>query len=572
MKKALCLILAAILAAIPAALAGCAGNPYTEVEYPFYDETGEINNRLFYRNDLEVHEADPCCIYISEGEEAGYFYLYPTTNTMYTRGVMAWRTKNLNDWEPLGIVYEPENGSWGEKNIWAPEVIRSKNDGKYYMYFSMSDESWKNGALAPKLCVAVSDSPKGPFVQWTGVNANGETIDLQTPFAEFDVHIPNSGMWSAIDVHPFFDTDGDFYLFFNASRENKDGIQIVGSSIYGMKMKDMVTPDYSTLVQLTRTGSTVVDEYVRCDYEGTTTINEAPYVLAHNGKYYLTYSMNGYTDPNYSVCQAVADSPLGPYTKISGDIANPILGRDPYFDYAAGTGHNSFVQAGDELFIVYHAHVGRGMTTDTERGIAVDRCCFMYDETLGYDILYVNGPTYSPVPLPAVFSGYENVAGAAKVTVSDLKGGSASMLNDNRVVYHDYDRDQEVLFDKTAQITLEFERPETVAAVLVYNSINISYAFDKIDRIELYPTTKNSVLEKATDLPAEKLVLTMKDVAFDPTGIIAELFVKPGAAAIAEFEPVEVNKIVIYISSHQETDSTEPIGVSEITVLAKTGV
>lgn len=567
MKRFLAITIVAVLLI---ALTGCETTILpTEVEYPFYDEIGKINNNLFYQNDLVLTAADPGCLYITEGEEAGYFYLYPTTDIMYTKGVMAWRSKNLNDWEPVGVVYQPEEGSWGYKNIWAPEVIYNKTDGKYYMYYNMTDESWKGGALAPKMCVAIADSPKGPFVQWTGTNADGMVVDLKTPFADIGDFLPDSGLWSVIDVHPFFDTNGDFYLYFNASRESEDGSQISGSAIYGMKMKDMVTPDYSTVVQLTRAGSIVVDEYIPCNYEGSTTINEAPFVLEHEGKYYLTYSMNGYTDPNYSVCQAVADSPLGPYTKVDGDVANPILGREPYFDYVAGTGHHSFVQAGDELFIVYHAHLGRGTTSDTGRGIAFDRCSFMYDESLGYDVLYVNGPTYSPTPLPASFSGYENVADKAKVTVSELVSGSASMINDNRVVYHEYDRDQEAMFKGTAQITLEFDSPETVTSVMVYNSINISSAFNKIDRIELYPAEKNDLLNSVTTLPAESLVLTMKDVAYDSTGIIAELFVKPGVAAVAEFEPVSVYKIVIYISAHQEAYSTEPIGVSEVMVLGQ---
>ncbi len=564
-------IIAAVSAfALLMSMAACSSQR-TEVEYPYYDETKQINNHLFYRNDLNLAGADPCCIYITEGEEAGYFYLYPTTDTMYTKGFMAWRSKNLDVWEPVGIVFEPEEGSWGDRNLWAPEVIYNPGDGKYYMYFSMTDNSWRDGELAPRLCVAVADSPKGPFKQWTGTNADGEVIDIATPFADFGEHIEGMGLWECIDAHPFFDDNGDFYLYFNASRVNEDGSQIQGSSIYGVKMKDMVTPDYSTVVQLTKAGSTVVEEYIPCDYEGNTTVNEAPYVLKHNGKYYLTYSMNGYTDPFYSVCQAVSDFPLGPYTKIDGDVANPILGKEPYFDYVSGTGHHSFVKAGDELFIVYHAHLSRGLTDDlSNRGIAFDRAYFMYEESLDYDVLYVNGPTYSPTPLPEVFSGYENVAPLAKVTTKNLTGGTEEMLVDNRVVYHEYDRNKEVLFNESAEITLEFDTPQTISSILVYNSINISYAFSKIDRIELYPASKNDLLNETTDLAADKIVLTMEDITFDPTGIIAELFVKPGAAAIAEFETVEVSRIVIYVSSHAEQYSEEPIGISEIVVLGKT--
>ena len=38
-------------------------------------------------------------------------------------------------------------------------------------------------------------------------------------------------------------------------------------------------------------------------------INEGPCVVYHNGKYYLTISINGYRDKSYSVIQAVSDSP-----------------------------------------------------------------------------------------------------------------------------------------------------------------------------------------------------------------------------------------------------------------------
>ena len=57
--------------------------------------TEPFNENLFYRNDLDVRVADPSIIYITEGPDAGYFYLYGTTDQLQATGVYAYRTKKL---------------------------------------------------------------------------------------------------------------------------------------------------------------------------------------------------------------------------------------------------------------------------------------------------------------------------------------------------------------------------------------------------------------------------------------------------------------------------------------------
>src|SRR3546814_14527931 len=51
-------------------------------------------------------------------------------------------------------------------------------------------------------------------------------------------------------------------------------------------------------------------------------VNEGPYVLKHQGLYYLIYSGNGYTSQEYGIGFSVADGPAGPWRKYAG---NPIL-------------------------------------------------------------------------------------------------------------------------------------------------------------------------------------------------------------------------------------------------------
>ncbi|HET9810136.1 MAG TPA: glycoside hydrolase family 43 protein, partial [Sphingomicrobium sp.] len=49
------------------------------------------------------------------------------------------------------------------------------------------------------------------------------------------------------------------------------------------------------------------------DWEGH--LVEGPFVWKHDGRYWLFYAANDFTDPAYGIGVAVAESPLGPYTK-----------------------------------------------------------------------------------------------------------------------------------------------------------------------------------------------------------------------------------------------------------------
>ena len=50
-----------------------------------------------YQNDLTEKGADPSAIYVTEGEEQGYYYLYSTSDPIGATGYLCYRSKNLND-------------------------------------------------------------------------------------------------------------------------------------------------------------------------------------------------------------------------------------------------------------------------------------------------------------------------------------------------------------------------------------------------------------------------------------------------------------------------------------------
>lgn len=84
--------------------------------------------------------------------------------------------------------------------------------------------------------------------------------------------------------------------------------------------------------------------------------------------YYMTYSANNWEAPLYGVGYAVAERPLGPWRKFSG---NPILGQSAHIGMYS-TGHGSIAASPDgaELFYVHH---GRPTPAAEERRLYTAR-------------------------------------------------------------------------------------------------------------------------------------------------------------------------------------------------------
>lgn len=143
--------------------------------------------------------------------------------------------------------------------------------------------------------------------------------------------------------------------------------------------------------------------------------------------------------------------------------------------------------------------MNRSTGDSNPRGIAVDRVEFIDGSAFGikasdygietesgtFDALYTNGATWSLQPAPAAFSGYENVAASATVTIDDAgEKSTAKYLNDKIFANHTYSKAFEYAASGETEITLAWDSPVTVRAIMIYNSFDFEYAFSKIDRIE----------------------------------------------------------------------------------------
>ena len=393
----------------------------------------------------------------------------------------------------------------------------------------------------------------------------------------------NGGYSNGIDLHPFVDPEtGDKYLYLTMNSND--------NFIVGLKMKkDPVTgksswlnPDWKSFTPITRTNywtiedwrndRTVNDEDQPC-YDIDTNINEGTTVIYHRGVYYLTFSAGRYEDSTYQVCQAVADSPLGPYRKLR-EYENGILlsGDLQGSQEMSGTGHHAILTIGKQMFIYYHSHNDYEIM-GTERHGNIDELKWVtITDYRGdpLDVLVANGPTATLQPRIEAYAKYRNLAEDAVITLTDksaleegskLKYAYDGLLSTYK--YGDYDfyetYMQETRIVKTATFVVDLEKPSSVRAVMVYNSKNEWEIFLKISRMEFI--TKSGKKYYLKNVPFPKLYYTMLDI----TGEVD--YVRPGAAAFAEFyelKDIQTVRITIEVPKDQEV-----VGISEIRVLGR---
>ena len=261
--------------------------------------------------------ADPCVI-----RADGAWYLYATAPGP---GYTAFRSTDLLTWEDRGPVWEPTPGSWAAgAKPWAPHVMAG--DGGYYMYYTAHE----------MIGIAWSESPEGPFGEiydhpFVGAGYGGvgdgvfEWADTETPAWDFEE--------KSIDAFVLEASDGS--LTFYATQYTPL------SSIIAIPMTDLriLAPE----------GLTVIISPDLNSWEQT--ITEGPWVNEVNGRFLLTYSGSGADRPMYSLGAAVADSPLGPFTRTP---ESPFLVPD-FENGFYGPGHHSIVEGPcGELLLFYH--------------------------------------------------------------------------------------------------------------------------------------------------------------------------------------------------------------------------
>lgn len=490
MRKIISIIM--IVAILLALLTGCkekaadypesvASNLTDGVDYidhtSTYDGKGlEYDESMWYVNMLDdVPLPDPQVF-----AEDGVYYIVGTSDRD-GNVVDCYSTEDFVTYEKhLGIYNPAAFDGWeaDKASIYAPEIYCF--GGIYYMYYSAFD---KDGIR--RNSVVVADNPTGPYQPLQKGSVNG----LAQP-----VFLDKNERFGVLDITVFVDDDGQMYMYYSVA--DNDGQHIVG-----VKLKNPYEADWSTYTKLVMPGAlnssnSILKPLTWEMYRDGHPIVEAPYMIKSNGKYYLTYSVNGCWNKFYNVCYAVSDSPLGNYEKpytTGGQWTNLLLGYpgtnvtnsnvfNQWAGFASGTAHHCFFNIGDQIMIGYHAHQNRDNNSRyEERYFAFD---YLYFDENG--VPFCNGPTYSVQPLPESISGYKNVAASAEVKSKNVTNDKA--INDNYIVdcYNlKGEEDKEVaLGTGYSFIELKFDKEYEIGGIAIYNSAYFEKVLLEIEYID----------------------------------------------------------------------------------------
>jgi len=213
----------------------------------------------------------------------------------------------------------------------------------------------------------------------------------------------------------------------------------------------------------------------------------------------------------------------------------------------------------NEIIAFYHSHTDPVKNSDEQgrfkgRVLSVDKVKFVYNPELGYDVMIGSGPTASPQPIAEVNAKYVNVASKAKITTNAEYGDR--FLCDDLFVCQDYAANMHAWFNRNAEIVMEYDKPITLKAVMVYNSYLYEHAFECVDKIVL------------TGADGEQYV--MENIPCNERDVCREgKFMRQGGSAIAVIEEMPVVKVEIYISKkYFEHPESHAIKVSDIKILA----
>lgn len=242
-----------------------------------------------------------------------------------------------------------------------------------------------------------------------------------------------------------------------------------------------------------------------------------------------------------------------------------LMGRSATEDQMTGTGHNALVEVDGEIFCIYYAQANPIDASDTSqdgRVYGVDRIQVIDDPEFG-TLLHGNGPTKSIQPKPSVTTGVRNIATEAKVKATNAKKDTLSYVNDGVFVRYATYEDWELSADGKTTITLTFDEPRSIRAVMVYNSMDYSKAFSKIDSIVFDLAERPSwYVGKGYNGKAY-----IENIPFNTDYINSEgQFIRSGGASTVSFDEIKVNSVKITISEKIDTQNEE-IRISDIVIL-----
>jgi len=237
-------------------------------------------------------------------------------------------------------------GSERARRAGEPVVVLYKDD--YYLFITGGRGYWYSGNMRDWTRVNAPTFPGG----CPSVASDGETLFASGDKGQHDVFSstdPKNGVWNKVgeyqrdygDADMFIDDDGRFYMYWGWSQVLP--IQVVEldpDNGFKEKGKSVVCffGNYEENGFERRRDEDVIFPYFthRPYFPEESPWIEGPWMVKHNGKYYLQYAAIGLEFSSYSHGVYVSDNPLGPF-KYSQH--NPLTFKTT--GYLLGAGHGS---------------------------------------------------------------------------------------------------------------------------------------------------------------------------------------------------------------------------------------
>lgn len=206
-----------------------------------------------------------------------------------------------------------------------------------------------------------------------------------------------------IDAEAFIDDNGQAYLYWGS------GWNRVNSRCFAAKLK----PDMAGFDGEMR--DVTPPNYF-----------EAPFMLQHEGRYYLMYSSGKTPKDTYQVHYAIGDTPFGPFAEGAN---SPILVTDKAVNVVS-PGHHAVMERDGKCYILYHRHSIPFDAKFIGRQVCIDELRFRGDGMMEKVVPSHDGPEF----VRRSTAANANLARDAVVTAASRRDGATGpecVLDDN---------------------------------------------------------------------------------------------------------------------------------------------
>lgn len=262
-------------------------------------------------------------------------------------GISMWSSKDMREWKKEKPVFS-EAPAWAVKaiptfkgHIWAPDI--SYNDGKYYLYYSVSAFGKNTSAIG--LATNTTLDPLSPQYRWVD---HGEVIQSY----------PGKTNWNAIDPNIVTDKKGTPYMSFGSFWDGLKLVKLKKDRVSIAENPENLPTIASRKKSPSAENPAAIDDNPK-DAGGNAI--EAPFIF-RKGKYYYLFASTDYCckGPNstYKMIVGRSKKVIGPYLDKNGvsmaQAGGTLLLEGDKNWY--GVGHNSVYTFDNTDYLIFHGY------------------------------------------------------------------------------------------------------------------------------------------------------------------------------------------------------------------------